>query len=184
MGIARVVLQREEPPRRLRRVTFRVSLHWQAPEKGRESTKADARIRKRKSMAAQDFAGKVASLLEFLKTAVKTPCLPAIRRRRALNSCAATARCLAEARRAKADLQGSHPPIDWTPIGRPRDRRYLPSCWAISACAEQAEGSSYIRRSGGDPSRHYVGITSDVDKGLHWHSNGRSATPSRIVPDR
>ena len=32
----------------------------------------------------------------------------------------------------------------------------------------------YILRSGADPNRHYTGITSDVEKRLHWHNTGRS----------
>jgi hypothetical protein len=58
-------------------MTFRVSLHWQAPKKDVNRRKPTQESESAKSMAAQDFAGTVASLLEFLKTAVKTPCLPA-----------------------------------------------------------------------------------------------------------
>jgi uncharacterized membrane protein YkgB len=49
-------------------------------ESGRKNPKAA------KSLAAQDFSEKVSSLLGFLKTAVKNPCLPAIRRRPAVVS--------------------------------------------------------------------------------------------------
>ena len=30
----------------------------------------------------------------------------------------------------------------------------------------------YILRSDSDPSRHYVGVTSDMDERLVWHNNG------------
>ena len=30
----------------------------------------------------------------------------------------------------------------------------------------------YILRSEVDPNRHYTGITSDVDRRLHWHNHG------------
>ena len=30
----------------------------------------------------------------------------------------------------------------------------------------------YILRSGVDPDRHYVGVTSDVDNRLEWHNHG------------
>ena len=30
----------------------------------------------------------------------------------------------------------------------------------------------YILRSEGDPNRHYVGVTSDVDERLGWHNSG------------
>ena len=32
----------------------------------------------------------------------------------------------------------------------------------------------YVLRSEVDRSRHYVGVTSDVDERLHWHNNGPS----------
>ena len=32
----------------------------------------------------------------------------------------------------------------------------------------------YILRSDVDPNRHYTGITSDVDRRLHWHDYGQS----------
>jgi putative endonuclease len=32
----------------------------------------------------------------------------------------------------------------------------------------------YILRSDSDPSRHYVGLTSDVDSRLEWHNAGPS----------
>ena len=30
----------------------------------------------------------------------------------------------------------------------------------------------YILRSDSDPGRHYVGVTSDIDKRLEWHNHG------------
>jgi predicted GIY-YIG superfamily endonuclease len=30
----------------------------------------------------------------------------------------------------------------------------------------------YILRSDSDPARHYVGVTSDVDRRLEWHNHG------------
>jgi predicted GIY-YIG superfamily endonuclease len=32
----------------------------------------------------------------------------------------------------------------------------------------------YILRSDSNPERHYVGLTSDVARRLHWHNNGPS----------
>jgi putative endonuclease len=32
----------------------------------------------------------------------------------------------------------------------------------------------YILRSATDPHRHYVGLTSDVERRLEWHNNGPS----------
>jgi putative endonuclease len=32
----------------------------------------------------------------------------------------------------------------------------------------------YILRSDGDPGRHYVGLTSDVETRLRWHNSGPS----------
>jgi predicted GIY-YIG superfamily endonuclease len=44
----------------------------------------------------------------------------------------------------------------------------------------------YVLRSESDPSRHYVGATTDVDERLHWHNEGPSGQtvfnrPWRIV---
>jgi predicted GIY-YIG superfamily endonuclease len=33
----------------------------------------------------------------------------------------------------------------------------------------------YVLRSESDPSRHYVGVTANVDERLWWHNKGRSA---------
>jgi predicted GIY-YIG superfamily endonuclease len=32
----------------------------------------------------------------------------------------------------------------------------------------------YVLRSGTDPSRHYVGLTSDLERRLEWHNHGPS----------
>jgi predicted GIY-YIG superfamily endonuclease len=44
----------------------------------------------------------------------------------------------------------------------------------------------YILRSQSDPSRHYVGITGDVDTRLEWHNNGpcgytRAYRPWKVI---
>jgi predicted GIY-YIG superfamily endonuclease len=33
----------------------------------------------------------------------------------------------------------------------------------------------YILRSAADPDRHYVGITSDVERRIHWQARGASS---------
>lgn len=40
----------------------------------------------------------------------------------------------------------------------------------------------YIIRSDADPSRHYVGITNDVDARLVWHNNGLSGYSIQYRP--
>ena len=37
----------------------------------------------------------------------------------------------------------------------------------------------YILRSDADPSRHYVGLTSNVDQRLYWHNSGPSGVTVR-----
>jgi predicted GIY-YIG superfamily endonuclease len=40
----------------------------------------------------------------------------------------------------------------------------------------------YILRSDADPRRHYVGLTSDVDRRLLWHNTGPSGVTVRHRP--
>ena len=40
------------------------------------------------------------------------------------------------------------------------------------ACAESESDSSTSLRSDSDPSRYYVGATSNVDQRLEWHNHG------------
>ena len=40
----------------------------------------------------------------------------------------------------------------------------------------------YILRSDSDPQRHYVGVTSDVDRRLRWHNTEASGTTERNRP--
>lgn len=40
----------------------------------------------------------------------------------------------------------------------------------------------YILRSDADPSRHYVGLTSDVDRRVFWHNTGPSGVTVRHRP--
>jgi predicted GIY-YIG superfamily endonuclease len=40
----------------------------------------------------------------------------------------------------------------------------------------------YILRSDINPNRHYVGITSDVARRLHWHNGGPSGVTVRHCP--
>jgi predicted GIY-YIG superfamily endonuclease len=42
----------------------------------------------------------------------------------------------------------------------------------------------YILRSEGDPDRHYVGRTADVDNRLDWHSHGPCGYTRRYRPWR
>jgi hypothetical protein len=54
-----------------------VSFHWQNPKTDANQRKPTQEFESAKSMAAQDFSEKVPSLLGFLETGVKNPCLPA-----------------------------------------------------------------------------------------------------------
>jgi predicted GIY-YIG superfamily endonuclease len=40
----------------------------------------------------------------------------------------------------------------------------------------------YILRSDADPERHYVGLTSDVERRRHWHNTGPSGVTVRHRP--
>jgi putative endonuclease len=40
----------------------------------------------------------------------------------------------------------------------------------------------YILRSDSNPERHYVGLTSDIARRLHWHNNGPSGVTVRHRP--
>jgi len=40
----------------------------------------------------------------------------------------------------------------------------------------------YVLRSGADPARHYVGLTSDVARRLHWHNCGPSGVTMKHRP--
>jgi len=40
----------------------------------------------------------------------------------------------------------------------------------------------YILRSDANPDRHYVGITSDVERRLHWHNSWPSGVTVRYRP--
>ena len=40
----------------------------------------------------------------------------------------------------------------------------------------------YVLRSGRNPRRHYVGLTSDVQQRLEWHNAGQNAHTSRDRP--
>jgi len=42
----------------------------------------------------------------------------------------------------------------------------------------------YIIRSDTDPDRHYVGLTTDVARCLHWHNDGPSGITTRNRPWR
>ena len=45
-----------------------------------------------------------------------------------------------------------------------------------------AKRTVYVLRSLADPDRHYVGITSDVERRLEWHNHGPSGQTVRGRP--
>jgi predicted GIY-YIG superfamily endonuclease len=42
----------------------------------------------------------------------------------------------------------------------------------------------YILRSVSNPSRYYIGITSDIDRRLEWHNNGQNVSTANARPWR
>jgi predicted GIY-YIG superfamily endonuclease len=47
---------------------------------------------------------------------------------------------------------------------------------------DQAKRFVYVLRSDRDPSRHYVGLTSDVGNRLRWHNAGQNRSTARDRP--
>jgi putative endonuclease len=69
-------------------------------------------------------------------------------------------------------------------VGQSSRSRWLASCLRLTGMDQKR--FVYILRSDVDPNRHYVGLTSDVDRRLLWHNTGPSGVtvanrPWRVV---
>ena len=94
-------------------------------------------------------------------------------------------RAVAATPRRRTDLLFGSPDTVFLPLSRPCPNKFLRRrvpdrtpievlhSGARSAASDGMEGISkrfvYVLRSASDPTRHYVGLTSDVAKRLVWH---------------